>query len=60
MILGWEEEYEAEKVYVLQIGSISQARKESSSYGFSNIDVQRDSKTEYFFAQRSLLCVKRL
>lgn len=42
-----------------QIGNISQARKESISYGFFNIDVQRDSKTEYLFAQWSLLHMKR-
>lgn len=37
------------KLY-FQIGNISQARKQSNSYGFSNIYIPRDSKSEYFFA----------
>lgn len=48
---GVGEQYEAQKKLFFQIGNISRARKDSNSYGFSNTDVQRNSKTEYFFAQ---------
>lgn len=51
MILVWWNSVKLKKNLYFQIGNISQARKESNSYGFSNIDVQRDSKTEYFFPQ---------